>query len=133
MVKSVLKNIFLSSIYQNAGKTSISLGLYKILQERKVKTAFMKPIGQQYVHVGEFDIDKDSYLIGALYHFRKRIKDMSPITIGRGFTEKYIFNPQSDELRSKIVQSFNALTSGKDAIIVEGTGHARVRSLIDLS
>ncbi|OGX27532.1 MAG: hypothetical protein A2787_09285 [Omnitrophica WOR_2 bacterium RIFCSPHIGHO2_01_FULL_48_9] len=128
-----VKSVFLSSIHQNAGKTTMALGLYKIFKERKLKTAFMKPIGQQYVHVGEFDIDKDSYLIGALYHFRKRIKDMSPITIGRGFTEKYIFNPQSDELRSKIVQSFNALTSGKDAIIVEGTGHAGVGSVIDLS
>lgn len=128
-----IKNLFLSSIHQNAGKTTMALGLYKVFKERKLKTAFMKPVGQQYVHVGEFDIDKDSYLIGEIYHFRKNIKNMSPITIGRGFTEKYIFEPKNEELRTRILQSFNSLTRGKDAIIIEGTGHAGVGSVIDLS
>ncbi len=130
--KSV-KKIFLSSIHQNAGKTTIALGLYNMLKGRKVKTAFMKPVGQQYVHVGEYDIDKDSYLISSIYHYRKNIKAMSPVTIGKGFTEKYVFNPHSEDLRSKILQSFNSLVRGKDAIIIEGTGHAGVGSIIDFS
>ena len=56
-----LKNIFLSSIHQDAGKTTISLGLYTVFKERKLKTAFMKPVGQQFVNVGDLNIDKDSY------------------------------------------------------------------------
>ena len=128
-----IKNLFLSSIHQNAGKTTMALGLYKVFKERKLKTAFMKPVGQQFVHVGEHDIDKDSYLIGEIYRFRKNIKNMSPITIGRGFTEKYVFEPRNDDLRTKILQSFKSLTRGKDAIIIEGTGHAGVGSVIDLS
>lgn len=128
-----VKSVFLSSIHQNAGKTTVALGLYKIFKERKFKTAFMKPIGQQYIHIGDLDIDKDSYLMGELYHFRKNIKNMSPITIGRGFTEKYVFEPRNDDLQNKIIQSFNSLTRGKDAIIIEGTGHAGVGSVIDLS
>lgn len=133
MKQKKLKNVFLSSIYQNAGKTTVALGLYKVFKRRKLKTAFMKPIGQQFVHVGDFDIDKDSHLIGELYHYRKNIKDMSPVTIGRGFTEKYVFEPNSEELRDTILQSFNSLVRGKDAIIIEGTGHAGVGSVIDLS
>jgi len=128
-----IKNIFLSSIYQNAGKTSISLGLYKILQERKIKTAFMKPIGQEYVHVGEINIDKDSYLIGEVFHTKKRFRAMSPVTIGRGYTEKYIFNPHKDKIEEKIVKAYKNLIKGKEAIIVEGTGHAGVGAVIDFS
>ena len=128
-----IKNIFLSSIYQNAGKTSISLGLYKILQERKIKTAFMKPIGQEYVHVGEINIDKDSYLIGEVFHTKKRFRAMSPVTIGRGYTEKYIFNPHKDKIEEKIVRAYKDLIKGKEAIIVEGTGHAGVGAVIDFS
>ena len=34
-----LKNIFISAIHQNAGKTTLALGLYKNFQERKIRTA----------------------------------------------------------------------------------------------
>lgn len=128
-----LKNIFLSSIQQNAGKTMISLGLYKALRDRQLKTAFMKPIGQQVVPVGDVNIDKDSYLIGQVFRCVRQLKEMSPVTIGRGYTEKYILNPHQAELKDKIEKAFNKLKKGKDAIIIEGTGHAGVGSVIDFS
>jgi BioD-like phosphotransacetylase family protein len=128
-----LKKIFISAIHQNAGKTTISLGLYNTFKERKLRTAFMKPVGQEFVMSADFAVDKDSYLIGEVYRCQNRLKDMSPVTIGRGYTEKYIFNPQPETLQNKIVKSFNTLIKGKDAIICEGTGHAGVGSVIDCS
>lgn len=128
-----IKKIFISAIHQNAGKTTISLGLYKTFKEHKLRTAFMKPVGQEFVMSDDLAVDKDSYLIGEVYRTRKRLRDMSPITIGRGYTEKYIFNPQKEVLQSKIAKSFNTLIKGKDAIICEGTGHAGVGSVIDCS
>jgi len=133
MKKKRLKNIFLSSIQENAGKTTITLGLYQALQERKLKTAFMKPVGQEVVTIGNRIIDKDSYLIGEVFRKGKKLKEMSPITIGRGFTQKYIFKPHKDKIRKKIEKSFKSLTKAMDAIIVEGTGHAGVGSVIDFS
>lgn len=133
MTAKKLRNIFISSIYQNAGKTAISLGLYQILKERKIRTAFMKPIGQQVVPMGDYDIDKDSYLIGEVFHTKKFFKEMSPVTIGRGYTEKYIFNPRKDELKGTILKAFDSLRKRKEAIIIEGTGHAGVGSVIDFS
>src|SRR4051812_25033940 len=112
-----LKNIFISAIHQNAGKTTISLGLFKSFQERKFKTAFMKPVGQETVNYQDKAIDKDTYLIGEVYHCKKHIKDMSPITVGRGYTEKYILNPQREELQNKIKKSFQTIIKGKNAII----------------
>ena len=128
-----LKNIFISAIHQNAGKTTLALGLFKNFQERKIKTAFMKPVGQETVAYEEMAIDKDTYLIGEVYHCKKHILDMSPITLGRGYTEKYILDPQKQQLHDKILKSFQTITRGKDAIIVEGTGHAAVGSVIDCS
>lgn len=132
-IKKPIKNIFISAIHQNAGKTTLSLGLFKNFQERKLKTAFMKPVGQETVTYEEKSIDKDTYLIGEVYHCKKHIKDMSPVTVGRGYTEKYILNPQKDELQARIKRSFQTLIKGKNAIIVEGTGHAGVGSVIDCS
>lgn len=128
-----LKNIFISAIHQNAGKTTISLGLFKSFQERKIRTAFMKPVGQETVKYGEHPIDKDTYLIGQVYHCNKHISDMSPVTVGKGYTEQYIQDPQKEFLQQKITKSFNKLVKGKGAIIVEGTGHAGVGAVIDCS
>lgn len=130
---SKLVNIYISSIHQNAGKTTISLGLYNIFRERKLRTAFMKPVGQQFVTVKNLDVDKDTYLMGEVFGGRRQLKDMSPVTIGPGFTEKYIFNPQPGTMRHEIEKSFKKLIKEQDAIIVEGTGHAGVGSVIDLS
>jgi len=128
-----IKNIYISAIHQNAGKTTVALGLFKSFQEHKIKTTFMKPVGQETVKYGERPIDKDTYLIGEVYHCRKHINDMSPVTVGRGYTESYILNPQKDVLQQQIKNSFQRLVKGKDAIIVEGTGHAGVGSVIDCS
>jgi len=133
MKRKSLKNIFLSSIYQNAGKTTISLGLYQVFKERRIRMAFMKPVGQQVVDVGDMHIDKDSYLIGEVFRTAKKFREMSPITIGRGYTEKYIMHPHKDKLEAAIQKSFQGLIKRKDAIIVEGTGHAGVGAVIDLS
>ncbi len=133
MKSKPLKNIFLSSIHQNAGKTTMSLGLFRALKDKKFKTAFMKPVGQQVVNVGDINVDKDTYLIGEVFRANKNLRDMSPITIGRGYTEKYIFKPHKDKLKNILEKSFKKLTKGKDAIIVEGTGHAGVGAVIDFS
>lgn len=132
-MKKKTKNIFLSSIHQNAGKTTMTVGLYKAFVKRKITTAFMKPVGQEVVNVGNSNVDKDSYLIGSVFHMGCRYKEMNPITIGQGYTEKYIFKPHKEKLKRAIEKSFKSLIKGKKAIIVEGTGHAGVGSVIDFS
>jgi len=131
--KKTFKNIFLSSIHQNAGKTTMSLGLYKALKDRNFKPAFMKPIGQEVVKIGDFRTDKDSYLIKQVFRMGKNYKVINPITIGPGYTQKYIFSPEKEKIRQSIERSFKNLTKGRDAIIVEVTGHAGVGSVIDFS
>ncbi len=130
---SQAKSIYLSAIHQNAGKTTISLGLFKLFSERQIQVGFLKPVGQQYVKVGKQAIDKDSYLMGEVFHLRKRYTLMSPVTIGRGFTEQYIFHPDNSAFKQKISQSYKKLSAVSDILIIEGTGHAGVGSVIDLS
>lgn len=127
-----LRNIYISSIYQNAGKTTISLGLYKLFRERKLKPAFIKPVGQQTVSAGKLDVDKDSYLIASVYRCRT-LKEMSPVTIGRGYTEKYILASKKEDLKQKILKAYQKITKGRGSVIVEGTGHAGVGAVVDVS
>ncbi|MFT5387945.1 MAG: BioD-like phosphotransacetylase family protein, partial [Candidatus Omnitrophota bacterium] len=132
-MKKPLKNIFISSIHQNAGKTTICLGLFKALKSRRIKASFIKPVGQELVDVGNAHIDKDSYLIGEVFKTNKQYDKMSPVTIPRGFTEEYITKPDKEKIKNKILDSFNFLKRDKSAMIVEGTGHAGVGAVIDHS
>jgi BioD-like phosphotransacetylase family protein len=111
----------------------MAVGLYRVFQEHGLKTAFLKPVGQEVVPVGDRNIDKDSYLIGSVFRMGRRYREMNPVTIGQGYTEKYIFDPHKEQLQNAIERSFKSLTAGKQAIIVEGTGHAGVGSVIDFS
>ena len=128
-----MKKIYLSAIHQDTGKTTISLGLYKIFKEMKLKPAFIKPVGQQYVDVGKHHIDKDSYLIKQIFHCHEKIKDMSPITVARGFTEEYILHPDKKVLERGILNSFKNIKKKRNIVIIEGTGHAGVGSVFDFS
>lgn len=133
MPEKRFRNVFLSSIRQDSGKTMVSLGLYRVLLDKKIKTSFIKPVGQKYVSVGDLNIDKDSYLIGEVFKCSQKFKEMSPVTIGRGYTEKYIMSKKKDPLKDRIMKSFKSIVKGTDAVIVEGTGHAGVGSVVDVS
>jgi len=133
MKKDPIINIFLSSIHKDAGKTTTSIGLFHAFQKKNLKTVFIKPVGQEVVNVGDYNIDKDSYLMSEVYNCSKNYRAMSPVTIGKGYTEKYIARPHKEKLQKAIIKAFNSLKRGKDAIIVEGTGHAGVGSVVDVS
>jgi hypothetical protein len=61
------------------------------------------------------------------------LPDMSPVAIPRGFTEEYILHGNPEELRRKIQQAYLRASHNKDFMVIEGTGHAGVGSVIDLS
>jgi len=61
------------------------------------------------------------------------LSDMSPIAVEKGFTEAYIQRPNRKKLVDKIRASFSICAKGSDLVIIEGTGHAGVGSVFDLS
>ena len=61
------------------------------------------------------------------------IEDMSPIAVEPKFTRQYINDGNNDLLVRRIQHSFDRATWEKDFAIIEGTGHAGVGSVFDLS
>jgi dethiobiotin synthetase len=58
---------------------------------------------------------------------------MSPIAIEKGFTENYIKSGNREKLVTDIVNSFERIAKHKELVVIEGTGHAGVGSVFDLS
>ncbi|MFZ2356851.1 MAG: AAA family ATPase, partial [Candidatus Omnitrophota bacterium] len=128
-----MKKIFIAATKQNDGKTTLSLGLICNFQQRFKKIGFIKPIGQRYLEEDGQKIDEDSWLIEEACGIKCGLKDMSPIAVERGFTEKYIAKPDKNLISNQIKKAFKRVSKKQDLVIIEGTGHAGVGSVFDHS
>lgn len=128
------KRIFIAATGQDDGKTTISLGLITAFSKRLGgKIGFIKPVGQRYVEERGYKVDEDSVLIERVCGIDCSLNDMSPIAVERGFTANYVLTGDQAALRFQIQRSFLRVAEGKELVVIEGTGHAGVGSVFDLS
>lgn len=127
------KKIFVAATQQNDGKTTVSLGLIAALKKRFERIGFIKPIGQRYLMEQGYKVDEDSVLIEKLFGIKCSIKDMSPIAIEKGFTERFIDKGPDEDYEKLIKESYEKVAKDNDLVIIEGTGHAGVGSVFNLS
>jgi hypothetical protein len=132
-VNTTTPRIFIAATEQNTGKTTTSLGLYGVLRGWFPAIGFIKPVGQRFAEVEGKRIDEDSVLIRDTFNTQTPIEDMSPIAVEPDFTRRYIESSNSEVLENRIRNSFDRACWEKDFAIIEGTGHAGVGSVFDLS
>jgi len=128
-----VKTLFIAATSMNDGKTTLSLGLMEAFASRGLKVGFLKPVGQRYKETDEGPIDEDSLLVASTIGMTNGLVDLSPIAVERDFTRRYLDAPDVAPLEARIRASFSKVASGKDVVIVEGTGHSGVGSVFDLS
>ena len=127
------KRLFVAATRQNDGKSTISLGLFQTLKERYPKVGFMKPVGQHYVEEEGVKVDEDVVLMRNVCQVDSNLKDMNPITVVRGFTERYIEEGGLKKYTEMIKDAYTRISRGKQLMLIEGTGHAGVGAVFDLS
>src|SRR6202046_1720501 len=132
-MNSVTPRLFIAATEQNAGKTTTSLGLFSALKKRRGRMGFIKPVGQRFVEVEGKRIDEDTVLMDQTFGVKTPLEAMSPIAVETDFTRNYIEHANHDFLVRRIRNSFDRAAWEKDFVIVEGTGHAGVGSVFDLS
>jgi BioD-like phosphotransacetylase family protein len=132
-VNTVTPRVFIAATRQNDGKTTSALGLFSVLKKRLGRIGFIKPVGQRFEEVDGKRIDEDSLLIDRTFGVHTPIEDMSPIAVEPNFTRRYIDNANNDFLVRRLQNSFDRACWEKEFCIIEGTGHAGVGSVFDLS
>ena len=125
--------VFIAATRQNDGKTTTSLGLLAALQRYHPRVGYIKPVGQRFVEIAEHKIDEDTVLMDSVYQLNCPLVDMSPIAVEPDFTRKYLANANYDLLVRKIQKAFDRVAWEKDFVLCEGSGHAGVGSVFDLS
>ena len=96
---------------------------------------FIKPIGQEHVEIetGVY-VDKDVVLFKDHFHLKQSEASMSPVLFPRGFTRDFLDGKVKEEdLQSKIEESYKTISKSSDAIVIEGTGHVGVGSIVNFS
>ncbi|MEA3403961.1 MAG: AAA family ATPase [Armatimonadota bacterium] len=125
--------VYIAGTSQHSGKTLVSLGLVAALRERGLDVRYMKPVGQRTVQVNGAHVDEDVILINTVYGLDTHPVDCNPITIPSGFTTEFVREGKSREpLIDRILEAYSRVSHGADLMIVEGTGHAGVGSVVGM-
>jgi hypothetical protein len=132
-MNTVTPRVFIAATRQNDGKTTVSLGLIAALQEKFPRVGYIKPVGQRFVEIEEQKIDEDTVLMDAVFRMNCPLVDMSPIAVEPDFTRKYLQAANNEALVRKIQTAFDRVAWEKDFVLCEGSGHAGVGSVFDLS
>lgn len=103
--------LFLAPSGSGVGLTSLALGLVRALDNRGVRVAFFKPIGQIS---GDAGPERSTHFIRATTSLRPVI----PITLDEA--EKLISAGRMDELLERIVRDYHTSADNADVVIVEG-------------
>lgn len=129
------KRIFIAATRMNDGKTTTSLALFAALRNLTSKVGFIKPVGQRFVEVAGQKVDEDSLLLDQIFNVEVPIEAMSPIAIHSTFTRDFLDDPTTKhaEYTDTLCRAFDRAAFEKDFIIIEGTGHAGVGSVFNLS
>src|SRR5436189_1346475 len=132
-MSTITPRVFIAATRQNDGKTTTSIGLIAALQKYYPRIGYIKPVGQRFVEIEEHKIDEDTVLMDSVYRLNCPLVDMSPIAVEPDFTRKYLQSSNNDALVAKIQNAFDRVAWEKDFVLCEGSGHAGVGSVFDLS
>jgi len=133
--------IFVAATKQHVGKTTTSLAIMSGLQKRFDKVGFIKPVGQQHVTVHspsvghDVRVDKDICLLKEQFRLDHiDYTDMSPVIIPSGYTKKYLDGEISFETQQQAIEdSFRKVQDASDIVLIEGTGHCAVGSIVNVN
>src|SRR5260221_6868677 len=132
-VNTVTPRVFIAATRQNEGKTTASLGIIAALQNYYPRIGYIKPVGQRFVEIEEQKIDEDTVLMDSVFRLNCPLVDMSAIAVEPDFTRKYLQSSNNEALVRKIQKAFDRVAWEKDFVLCEGSGHAGVGSVFDLS
>jgi len=128
------KKIFIAATGQHCGKTTISLSLMHLAKKKYARVGFIKPIGPKLFVFDGVQMDMDAALIASIYKLEEDRRLMSPVVLGRGYTKKYLSGEISPELPlESIKQACQELEEKNDFLIIEGSGHAGVGSVVGVN
>ncbi|WP_321392053.1 AAA family ATPase [uncultured Desulfuromusa sp.] len=128
------KKLFIAATGQDIGKTTASLSLVHLAKKKYRRVGFIKPLGPKVTEYKGLTVDKDAALMCQVFNMGHNLPYMSPVIIHPDSTRKALNGElDSQELEKMILQAGEILDKKCDFIIIEGSGHPGVGSVVNLS
>ena len=108
--------LYLAPSGAKVGLTSVALGLVRALDNRGVRVAFCKPIGQPAAKAK--GPERSTHFIRATTSLRPAL----PISLEEA--ERLISSERTDELLERVMRDFHESASDADVVVVEGLAHS---------
>jgi dethiobiotin synthetase len=120
--------LFIQGTEQHVGKTTIALGLVKILKDNSYNVGYFKPIS----HNQSFGPRSFVTLLEEFgIHESKHV--LNPIVITQDYIKEYLNGRGSIDIKAQIMNAFNEVSRNKNALVIEGAGHIGVGSILGCS
>ncbi|MBJ6798722.1 phosphotransacetylase family protein [Geomonas propionica] len=128
------RKIFVAASGQNIGKTTISVSLLHLAQKKYGRVGFMKPLGPKPTVLRGIPVDTDAALMAQVFDLTKDLRYMSPVVVYPETSRQAIDGQLNlPELADRIMTSYAELEKHCDFIVIEGSGHPGVGSVLNLS
>jgi len=128
------KKIFIAATGQNCGKTTTSIGLMHLALKKYRRVGFIKPLGPKPASFRRCTVDKDAALIAQVFELEKDLRWMSPVVVHPDTTRRVVDGEISPlDLQERIIRAYGKLEQSCDFIIIEGSGHPGVGSVMKMS
>jgi len=127
-----MKRILIVSTEQHSGKSLLSLALGKPLQERGMRTAYMKPISFEVSYATGEPVDRDADAIRSILSLDDALGDIAPVPLEGSFLRETIESGDRG-FRQRIQESFGRLSRERDIVIIEGRSYLGLGASAGLS
>jgi BioD-like phosphotransacetylase family protein len=128
------KKIFIAAIDKNSGKTTTSIALMYLAMKKYERVGYIKPFGGHTVVFRRRIVDKDAALMAQVFGLTRDIKLMSPVVLAPDTTHKVVDGEISPaDLQERIVRACAELEKKCDFLLIEGSGHPGVGSVMQIS
>jgi len=133
-VRTMAKNIFIAATGQNCGKTTTCIGLMHLARKKYQRVGFIKPLGPKPVSFRRCTVDKDAALMAQVFGLENELRWMSPVVVLADTTRRVVDGEISPAaIHEQICSAYAELEKRCDFIIIEGSGHPGVGSVMKTS
>lgn len=128
------RKIFIAATGQHSGKTITSLSLMHLARKKYARVGFIKPLGPKPIPYRDGFYDKDAVVMAEVFGLEEQIGLMSPVVLHPASTREILDGRiAAADLRQRMAAAIAELDARNDFLIIEGSGHGGVGSVIGLS
>lgn len=128
------RKLFIAATEQNCGKTTASLSLLHLALKKYRRVGFIKPLGPKPTVLNGLSVDKDAALMAQVFGLGRCLRYMSPVVLHPDSTRKVLSGEvDPKDLEERMLECFAVLDKKYDYLLIEGSGHPGVGSVVNLS